>query len=435
LKGALAKSLENRELMDAISRKYTDSQKNFHKEALDRIDKGNAAALAKAKEKFEEFDKISENNRQLALELKEEQEKLTKEKADRADDIKLLNRKIAAMEKERLEMMTGGSSGVAKPGSDLMPLVLDVSTGKPLWDVPVGKITYVNMELRQVTINIGSAHGAKPELTFNIFGANAAGRAEKQLKGSIEIIKVVDANTSTARITSLYDVEGNEILMNLQTRGRLLRETEAPIRAGDLLYNLFWGARVAVAGYVSITGETSNNPAEQMRQMDDFFQLLRRNGMQVDAYVDLRDGSIKGAITSKTRYLIRGDDLAGTPAAAVKAPPKDKEAGDDDKKEPAKDNPNADRNAAVKASSLALRNEARDRGMLLVSQYNFAVIIGYRKTRSANSAEGFGFRPTLPYAGSADSGVMVAPPRAEKGPDRVPDKGPDEKGPEMDKRP
>src|ERR1019366_2517482 len=130
-------------------------------------------------------------NRQLALDLEKKQDEIKKLGEEHQDVVKALVRKINAYEKERDLAGGGGGNGggapVMRPTGDLMPLMLDVSTGKPLWDSPVGKVTYVNMELRQVTINVGSAHGAKPELTFNIFGANASGRAEKQMKGTIEI--------------------------------------------------------------------------------------------------------------------------------------------------------------------------------------------------------------------------------------------------------
>src|SRR5262249_32086068 len=157
---------------------------------------------------------------------------------------------IKALQEDKRESVgAGGPPQPSRPG-DFFPLLLDVSPGRPLWDAPVGKITRVDLEQRQVVINLGASHGVEPELTFNIFGADSSGRADKQLKGSIEVIKVLDPGTSLCRITSLYDAEGREIVMNAQTRGRLLRETEAPIKDGDLLFNLFWGTRVAVAGYV-----------------------------------------------------------------------------------------------------------------------------------------------------------------------------------------
>jgi hypothetical protein len=54
-----------------------------------------------------------------------------------------------------------------------------------------------------------------------------------------------------------------------------------------------------------------------------------------------------------------------------------------------------------------LFNDARDKGLLLVSAENFATLIGYRRSRSANSREVSSFRPSLPYAGSGEPGARV----------------------------
>ena len=249
-----------------------------------------------------------------------------------------------------------------------------------------------------------------------MFGVNSSGRAEKGMKGSIEIIKVLDTNASLARITSLYDADGFEIRLGAQTRGRILRETDAPLREGDLLFNMFWGTRVAVTGYVSITGEQSDNPSEQNRHMEDFLYLLKRNGVQVDAWVDLRDGQIRGNITSKTRYLIRGDDLRvgadGKPGAKMPAEDKEKDGDKDKDKEAVAKNgqANADRNEKVKQSSLMLQNDAKALGLLLISAENFATVIGYRQARSANAVQLSGFRPSLPYAGSIEAARPQAQP-------------------------
>jgi hypothetical protein len=410
--GKVAAANAKAERMEKLSERLTKNQEEFFEKTSDRINKDNAAQLAIVKEQSENFKKATALNKELTALLEEEKDKLGKMEEDRSKEVGKLKAMVKRLEAERRELAGAGGGGAMNVGKsgDASPLLLDISTGKPLWDQPVGKITRVDLDLRQVAINLGSAQGAKPELTFNIFGANAAGRAEKQLKGSIEIIKVVDASTSLARITSLYDGEGREILMNLQTRGRILRESEAPIREGDLLFNLFWGTRVAVVGYVSITGEPSDSPAEQNRQMEDFMHLLRRNGMQVDAYVDLRDGQIRGNITAKTRYLIQGAAMrSAAKAPAAKAPDDDKE------KEPAKDAaPNTDRNDLINKSSQTLYNDARDRGLLMISAENFATVIGYRRARSANSLEISNFRPSLPDAGSVEAGGVVARPKDEE---------------------
>jgi hypothetical protein len=404
-----------------ISKTLTKTQDDSLTAMTERIGKENAAILLAAKEKFEAFQKVADNNMKLTAELEAKKTEIINEREDKDKVAKQLTRKINALLLDLKDKEGAGGAGPLNAGGgggDFFPLVLDISPGKPLWDQPVGRIIRVDLDSRQVTINLGTAQGARPELTFNIFGAGASGRAEKQLKGSIEVIKVVDANTSIARITSLYDVEGHEILMNLQTRSRGLREAEAPIREGDLLFNLFWGTRVAIAGYVSITGEPSDNPAEQKRHTDDFVHLLRRNGMQVDALVDLTSGNIEGNITSKTRYLIRGDDLR---VAGDKAAPKmadgDKEKEKEKDNEPAKEvaAPNAERNDQINKSSQTLRNDAKDKGLLMISAKNFATVIGYRRARSANSVEkSSDFRPSLPFAGSGDTGVVVRPREEDK---------------------
>jgi hypothetical protein len=410
-KGKTAAANARAERMEDLSKRLADNQKEFFDKTSDRITKDSAAQLEIVKKQSKNFMEATALNKELIAQLEEEKDKHEKTKEDHNKAERILNAMIKKLKDERLELvgagggaMNGGRSGEASP------LLLDISAGKPLWDQPVGKITRVDLDLRQVAINLGSAQGAKSELTFNIFGANAAGRAEKQLKGSIEIIKVVDAGTSLARITSLYDSEGREILMNLQTRGRILRESEAPIREGDLLFNLFWGTRVAVAGYVSITGEPSDSPAEQNRQMEDFMHLLRRNGIQVDAYVDLRDGQIRGNIKAKTRYLIQGAPMrSAAKPPAVKAPEEDKE------KEPAKEAPpNTDRNDLINKSSQTLYNDARERGLLMISAENFATVIGYRRARSANSLEVSNFRPSLPYVDPVEPGGVVARPKDEE---------------------
>jgi hypothetical protein len=238
------------------------------------------------------------------------------------------------------------------------------------------------------------------------------------LKGTIEIVKVINENMSLCRITSLYDSEGREIPLN-DKRFQVTRETEAPLRKGDLLYNLFWGTRVAVAGYVSITGEPSNSAAEQRRQLSDFIHLLQRNGMTVDAYVDLSDGKVVGSLSTKTRYLIRGEGI-GAPAAAKAEEGKEKEAGG---------GPDAERSDAFNKSVLKMREDATALGLLQISAENFAHVIGYRKARSANSTDPSGFRPGLPDAGT---GRVIAAPAGDRPEEPAPKKDMDKK--DMEKK-
>jgi hypothetical protein len=120
----------------------------------------------------------------------------------------------------------------------------------------------------------------------------------------------------------------------------------------------------------------------------------------IDAYLDLTDGTIKGAVTARTRFLVSGEPrrLGG------QKPAMDKEGGEVKPlavQEKAGDGAQAvdqQRVQLVDEAMKAMRNEAIDRGMFIISAENYANVTGYRRPRSANSLETSGFRPALPAA-------------------------------------
>jgi hypothetical protein len=270
--------------------------------------------------------------------------------------------------------------------------LLDVSSGKPLWDRPRGKITRVDMGQRQVVINLGSADGVQPELTFSVFGAGPYGNAEKYLKGTIEVTRVLDSRTSQARITSLYDAEGHEVMLNSKGLTRIQHESESALREGDLLFNMFWGNRVAVAGPVSLVPSMGSSPAEQMRRVTDFMYFLEKQGMPIDSYLDLAAAQINGKITQDTRYLILGHELAAGTGL------------------------DAERAKGINEMMAEMKKNAIEKGLFIISAENFLNVVGYRPPRSANQAEYHGFRPSLIKAGTAVSSLPGMERRAPAGP-------------------
>src|SRR5205823_5769517 len=215
--------------------------------------------------------------------------------------------------KEQL-LRAGGGAGVVAGGDEKAPkgppkaaeaglqphaLLLDISKGKPLWDRARAKILRVDERERRVTIDKGSADGVKPGLTFSVFGEGWEGRAEGPLKGTIEVLRVSE-RTATAKITSLYDAQGNEISLNDPSPSKILRGAGNPLKEGDLLFNLVWGSHVAVAGVVDWSGRGAEAPAAQQDELQEFLRVVQGQGVVVDAYVDLRDGQVKGTLTGKT---------------------------------------------------------------------------------------------------------------------------------------
>jgi hypothetical protein len=223
-------------------------------------------------------------------------------------------------------------------------------------------------------------------MTFLVFDAGPNHRAVGQLKGTIEVQEVLGEHTSMAWITSLYDASGQEILIGDRKLRTISRTAEIPIQEGDLIFNMALGTHVAISGAVSWTGPFSNSPIEQMRNLHQFMRLLERQGVTVDAYVDLTDGQIRGNVTPRTNFLIRGE----IPMAPVKV-----------EKEKAEDaGSKVDR--AVNESDRKLVQAAVRRGLFIISAENFQLVMGYRTPHSADRPEISTFRPGLPIAGSSD---------------------------------
>jgi hypothetical protein len=412
----------------------------YWKNTVADVRKGNQESLKASSERQKSFETLLTLNQKLTQDLEDVKKLAGESEENYKRQIKKLNEAMVKLSADRADMVAGaGAANGGRQGDSMHALLLDISRGRPLWDNPLGKITRVDWQERQVYINLGSAHGIKPEVTFNIFGAAWNGRADKDLKGTIEVIRVLDANSSLARITSVYDADGREIVLGDPTRGRPQREADNAFKEGDLLFNLFWGSRVALAGNVAFAGQSSDNPAEQMRIMAGFVAFLARQGIAVDAYLDLNDGQIKGAISSRTRYLIRGDDLIdpARPAPKKKEAAKDKDGDGDEKKEDLKKDvePMAegggDRIKMINDAASKMRLEAADKGLLIISAENFLNVIGYRQPRSAVYTEAAGFRPSAIFAGQPlqNPTVQAPPPKAEE---KADDKAPEKK--DMDKK-
>ena len=189
------------------------------------------------------------------------------------------------------------------------------------------------------------------------------------LKGTVDVVRVIDANSSLAMITSLFDGQGQEIAINDPSLGRVRRESENPLKEGDLLFNMVFGLHVAIAGNINWEGQLSDSPAEQMRPCNPS-SACSRQGVVVDSYLDLTEGKLVGEIKQQTKLLITGAMLR-----------------------------NADTNEQAKKINDAIsmiRGQAIDLGMFQISADNLAVVIGYRQTRSANDFSVSGFRPRLP---------------------------------------
>ena len=135
-------------------------------------------------------------------------------------------------------------------------------------------------------INLGSSDHVKPQLTFTIHGMGVDGRPNPRPKGTLEVVNVIAPHLSQTRITSAKD------------------RNRDPITKGDVIYNASWNPNlkkhVAIAGIIDLSGDGHDNLYEFMR-------ALERQNIVVDAYLDPKEGAVKGKVTFRTDFLILGD--------------------------------------------------------------------------------------------------------------------------------
>jgi hypothetical protein len=367
---ALAKSY--RKEFERLKRDNTDqaaevSRKNDQLKAADAReqtrDRKNSEFLTKLQEKSDE---LNEQAREAARKANARVETAGKAKREaeeaRANDVKRLTEQIeeltqkhekaikqreeeiAALQKKRQEMLAKQNEEKAAK--------IDLLT----YESPRGKIVRVDSTGRMPFINLGTADRAKEQLTFSIFGTDPNGKASKEPKGTLEIVKVIGPHLSQARVTGVRDRGGN------------------PVQEGDKLYNPAWDPdhkiHIALGGLADFTDDGFTTKSESERNLREFLNYLDTQNVAVDAYVDVSDGKIKGkGVSLDTDYFVLGTTRPIDAKEYVAA---------SDEKEKLQQN--------IAESVLKLRKQANDKGVTVVPIRKFAALTGYRIPRGTRRA-------------------------------------------------
>lgn len=152
------------------------------------------------------------------------------------------------------------------------------------YERPDGEVTLVNSRANTVWIDLGTADGVNPQMTFSVIDQKETGVTKSKVKGQIEITRVMDQHSSEARI---------------------IKESELanPIMKGDKIYSPAFRkgrkTRFALAGLIDID---KDGKSDQMKVKS----LITLSGGVVDAEL-LDDGSVAGKMTGDTRFLVKGD--------------------------------------------------------------------------------------------------------------------------------
>jgi hypothetical protein len=146
---------------------------------------------------------------ELRQQVNEAATELANEKAARAKEVKELNDDIAKY----------------KLINDRLVAQIDEIT-KTSFEVPDGEIRWVDSQNGRVWINLGEADNLPKRMTFSVYtkAHNGVARGSNDIKGAIEVTRIIDAHTAEARITKddLYQpiAKGDPIFTPLWSPGR-----------------------------------------------------------------------------------------------------------------------------------------------------------------------------------------------------------------------
>jgi hypothetical protein len=313
------------------------------KEANDKLEKAQAANLA---------------DRQ-----KSEQDLLTRLKdfGDMSQELEKV-RKASATEVQTLQKEAKRRQGEMQDLEQTLIKVQDTIKPPDLqkFSKPKGKIVNVDVRNQMAWIDVGSADNIRKQqtLTFSIFGSGIAAQGNPVRKGTLEVVDVVGPHLSRAKITETVDPR------------------RMPIQTGDLLVNPAWSPtmqeHVAIAGLIDTVGDGRDHSDELKR-------VLSRQNVVVDAYLDLRDATIKGTMTHKTDYLILGDQPEFNANTTFKE-------GD----------ARFERKTEIVQKIAEMQDNAKKLGVNVVPLHRFVALTGVQIPRGARSTTGYSYESRIP---------------------------------------
>ena len=262
----------------------------------------NAAQLAKLEKLREKF----ESEIDLAKkELKDAQERFTQVQEEtlalgkqrEAETNKVLEDSrtaIAEANRKRAEI-AARNEGILIINDGLIKTIVNFESPTPTYHN--AEIMSVNAGSKLVYINVGSAHGLRPQMSFSVYSADVKEISRESSKGKVEVVRIIDDTTAEARVTE-------DVLID-------------PIIPGDIVYTPVWRPgqkiRFALSSGLDLEGDGDTDPHKVIG-------IIRRGGGEVDAYIDdltgemveengkqKREAFIVGQITDETRYLVTGD--------------------------------------------------------------------------------------------------------------------------------
>ena len=240
------------ELLENVTLLSTEMTSNYHGlrkslESTTSVAKGaidiQAKAATDSKADLEAEHNKHESERQSLLTKVDQLQTDNDKKATQIANLETQNRQL----KEEYDRKLDLSRSIIREQRD----VLDKNEN--VLDKPDGYITFVDLDRREVQVNINRHQGARPQMKMTVFAANSPGIPTEKPKGNITLIQVGEQ----------YSV------------GRIDRvsSTIDPIRLGDIVYSPAWSPeepmRFALVGKIDVNRDGKDDRQDLKRMIED----------------------------------------------------------------------------------------------------------------------------------------------------------------------
>jgi hypothetical protein len=207
------------------------------------------------------------------------------------------------------------------------------------FEVADGEVRWVDNSTEVVYINLGAADHLPLRTTFSVYRKNnqGVGRGPEDIKGAIEVTRIIDDHLAEARITD--------------------QDYLSPIAVGDPIYSPLWEVgrreRFAFVGLIDLDGDGESD-------RDLLHQVVNAAGGEIQHEVDDQGQRTPGKIDDTTKFLVIGN--VPDPNSLS------------DQKEIA---------AAIEIGKQhqAMRDEAREQGVRTITLHDFLNYMGYKPRR------------------------------------------------------
>lgn len=256
---------------------------------------------------------------------------------------------------------------------------------KAAFEEPQGKILRKLPE-GVVEINLGSAAGVRPGLTFTLLPADYP---EKGRQSRMRALRVPDGKGGYRSVETfvpkgaieVYEVVGPTLSLARIQPGTELDPIRDGVTVGDLIYNATW--RKGVADHVALIGIFDVN-GDGTDDIESVVRDLTRMGVPVDAYYDMKKRAWVGQVTERTRYIVEGYLPINTAA-----------------------DPNRDEKTKLLGAINAAVKEGKDKGVDTLNFRDFFSRMGY-KFRLDVSDDKVN-QATAPYLSNVGVGAPMTP--------------------------